>query len=611
MVAGSIARAASLGLVLLLACEQPRVRLAAPSETGDAGFALQRLAVKLTLDVRRGTVADRGALHALVDSPEFASSVALRILSPQLSQIASRPDTLETVATVLSEQDEPRAFYFRAPCTRDQIVEVEPWWAPGTRVPICASSYHPESTRDPASGKYCNGYFAQGADELSPLAAAACGCGPHLMNCVPSDEAYTQLARGISQEFIDTLARNVAADRPLGEVFTGTATVQNRYSRFAYARWRVMTGSPPAHLLVPDAAPALEERLEPYPGAHAGLLTSLFLAYEVDSQRARAMRRSTLLWCVNPGSGHVDASSLAMVGGANLREREGWQRVAGVPACATCHAHMDYGAQFFESITSAYIGTTNAHPPFPTGTASMYGTSLDDFRGTTERSPAGYARLALADVAFERCVASRVVDYLLPEGVTEADLADLEATFRRRGSLKDVVHRAIDLALSRPALATLADPLDVYCRDCHDGGERPLFEGGQARRDAVPAMIDAIAEGRMPPDLNLPRDTQRALVEALLPRAWDARGQVAGRAFYLAPRRYLQDRRAVGSALATNPACYPTSPSGPVDGKTVGMILDGPNALRMALAMSGSPGKARCEIAPDIWKLLFEDRASR
>jgi hypothetical protein len=593
-----------------------RTATAAGRQLDDSLPVSKRLALKLTMnaDLLSDDSATTESLHKLVDTSQFANYTALKILSPALAQISKTPEAfLETVATVLSTQTKPDGLYFRKPCPSSELVDVEPWWAPGTTVAICADSYHPETLRDPATGRYCSGYNAQGGDEMSAATVTACGCGPHLMNCVPSDDAYHDLANGITQEFVATLANVIASDKPLTEAFTGTATIQNNYARFAYARWQVMTGDAPASALLLDNKPSsLAPRVEPFKGAHAGLLTSLFLAYEVDSYRARAMRRSTLLWCVSPGSGHVTGQQLVALGGANLRELEGWQKVAAVPACSQCHAHMDYGAQFFSSFSSAYVGTTNFHRPFPTyqnATSTMYGSSMEDFRGRAPQTPAGFAQLALADDDFPRCMATRVANYLAPEGLDTQELQRLVQAFKKRMSLKDLVHEAISVVLSKhnDDEATADDIVAATCSDCHSDGDHTFFAGEVVNRHALPAMIDAVAEGRMPPSPELTRNQQRRLISTMIPLAWtDEASRKRASDFYLAPTKYLSDGRSVASVLARNPRCFPIKPAATSAGPSLEGFFDLSNAVRIALAMAQTPAHQDCQLTADDWQLLIE-----
>lgn len=627
--------AASLVLMAAGACSRPASpagpagpdQLAQAAPAPDARF-VERLALKLTYDASAlppgppGTELAR--LRGLLDTRAFAYDVALRILSRELSQNDATDG--ETIATLLRSEGAPPLYYVRRPCDRAQAVAVTPWWAPATTVLVCPEAYQPGNLWDPKTGWYCSGYFAQRGAELSAASLPQCGCGPNLVNCLPDNDVYDAFAYGMKQEVIDTVGDIVFRDAPLTDVFTTNQTVQNRYSRFAYARWRVMGGLQPSAVL-DDLPAARAPRSEPYPGAHAGILTMPYLQYEQDSMRARALRRHSLLWCISSGSGHVLSEDVMKVGATNLRELEGWKKLAASPGCTACHAHLDYGTQFFQTYSSAWVGVANSTPPLRHAeTGPMYGVDMEDLRGHAPLSPAGFARLAIDDKAFARCMTRRVTDYLVPEGLPAAEMDRLAARFRARPSLKDLVASTLEAALAWHAHNTSSraaaprpvgtmDDLRQRCADCHDEGPLRFFDGERLVPAALPAMIDAVAESRMPPGDDLERREQVQLISTMIDLAWTAPAdRQRARDFYLGAGYYLVDAFASRNVIDQSARCRG---AGANDGGndrahtarpvplTSGTLTD-LDALKLAMMMASSETGAKCGLARRDWHLLLE-----
>jgi len=335
-----------------------------------------------------------------------------------------------------------------------------------------------------------------------------------------------------------------------------------------------------------------------------------YLQYEQDSLRARALRRHSMLWCLSSGSGHVTSAEVNKIGATNLRALEGWKKLASSDGCTTCHAHLDYGAQFFKSYASSWVGVTNAAPPFPRGDerGPMYGLNIKDLRGEAALTPAGFAELALRDQRFAACMTKRVADYLAPEGLPQAQLQEMEHRFTERYSFKDLVKAGVEVALQKPT-PTVARPPSLAsvgerCAACHTDGPFAFFSGGKLSKVAVPAMIDAIAEGRMPPGPDLQREEQRQLVATLIDYGFDDQAQRdKARAFYLQRTVYLLDGLGTKAVIDNKRVCSPRK-SQVTPAMTSG-VLTTLDALKLATMIQSAEGGADCQLSSGDWDLLL------
>ena len=104
---------------------------------------------------------------------------------------------------------------------------MDAWWAPGKKVRICRSDYQPEAqtvTTRAGQTVYCEGQYGQ------LLAPARCGCGEHLLSCVPPELAAS-LEREQPLEAIRTIQWVIQHHRPYSEIVTMNATVRTSRAR--------------------------------------------------------------------------------------------------------------------------------------------------------------------------------------------------------------------------------------------------------------------------------------------------------------------------------------------------------------------------------------------
>src|SRR5262249_21713020 len=84
-------------------------------------------------------------------------------------------------------------------------------------------------------------------------------------------------------------------------------------------------------------------------GQHAGLITTPNVVNLLPGPRERQMVASDMVRCHEPRRVHVTAEGILALGTADFRfnaKFEGWQKLAHMPVCDSCHARIDYGTQF-------------------------------------------------------------------------------------------------------------------------------------------------------------------------------------------------------------------------------------------------------------------------
>lgn len=185
--------------------------------------------------------------------------------------------------------------YGEGVCVKEGFVYVEPYWAPGTTVKVCAfDAMAFELDRD---GERCDGTQGQNPD---------CGCGPRLQYCnaaVP-DEAFRA---SLAEEPGRIVEQVIRQRRPYHEAFTQRDTIVNGalahyYHYFANhdfrslgfdSRWVVSdpAASPPS---LPFDAPW---QTMPRDEVHAGALTTAGYLLRIGSNRGRANRFYTAFLC--------------------------------------------------------------------------------------------------------------------------------------------------------------------------------------------------------------------------------------------------------------------------------------------------------------------------
>jgi hypothetical protein len=224
------------------------------------------------------------------------------------------------------------------PDGRDGWVWVEPYWAPGTRLKVCAYEAQPRLTAEEtdASGRT----WTVPCHVTGGYVSRRCGCGPALAFCNAGP------TRGLIRDgFVEQLLRLVddvvQHDRPYTELLT-TRAVEVNGPVSHYLRWQ--WGFAADVLMVPDWTPPdvpftearTWVRAERGP-AHAGLLTLPAYLLKFQTNRSRANRFHNAFLCQPfqppPGGLRLTASS----------EPD----VAKRPGCAYCHQTLEPAAAWW------------------------------------------------------------------------------------------------------------------------------------------------------------------------------------------------------------------------------------------------------------------------
>jgi len=495
-------------------------------------------------------------IDALLARDELADHVAGAIvLGPIVSTIDEAAAQLIKLRTF--DAGGRRIHYLVDRCNPDDAVSVRPWWNAGT-IAICPRAYAPTHRIDPHTGYRCGS--RNQVDQLRNLVARQtaertavsedatyCGCGPALVFCVPDDDTRTAMARALEAEVTGTVAQLVREDRPLEEAFTRNETYRDSAADFFYQRSRLLAGEIDTLPSVEHDTPAWRPRPESWPGQHAGILTTYHMLYLSDGIRDRMRDLFSILWCSDRGSHGATAEAIYGLGVTDLRNGGGWQQLAAMPSCTDCHARLDYGMQFFRGFASSYDSLFAGRELVAPGTGPLYGNDVSDLRGHADLTPAGFARLAVAQPELATCAVQRVSRHVLGDAATTDDVAALAAVFAQTHRVRAVMREALRRFAMRwtavrsqgggsvpePAAAApgsaiavsreLRRVIDRSCLDCHDRGDRVDLRSAQLPRGLVVEMLGRVAWGDMPrPPHVLSHDDRDWVVRALIHQLWPA-----------------------------------------------------------------------------------------
>lgn len=217
-------------------------------------------------------------------------------------------------------------------CVQEGYVMVEPYWAPGTRIKVCAFDAQAD-TGDGTDGRSCSAY---NADEN-------CGCGPNLRACAQvNGDHELRMREALADEPARLFEHVVAERRSYLEAFTTQETLVNGASAHFY-RWMTgveseNSGGGVAYRTEMETMPAMdftsdEWRVVERGEAHAGVLTSFGYLMRFASNRGRANRFYSAFRCepFEPPAGGLP-EELDDDPPPNLRERAG---------CAGCHDTLE------------------------------------------------------------------------------------------------------------------------------------------------------------------------------------------------------------------------------------------------------------------------------
>ena len=238
---------------------------------------------------------------------------------------------------------------------REGWVMVEPYWAPGTEVKVCALE-----ARTAAVG-------SQGADcnTIQGMASGTCGCGPALNNC-GDVEAIQRVVDSLNAQVMHMVKAPIADGASYIDMLRGSTEPVNGAIAHYY-RYLARLASDPIILPPPVAVDALPdvpftdatwhivERTAP---VHSGILTSMSFLLRFQTARSRANQFHNAFLCapfVAPAGG-LPSPNDACSDEPNLRERCG---------CSHCHTRLDPSAAHWARFAEA--GTLYLDPErYPT-----------------------------------------------------------------------------------------------------------------------------------------------------------------------------------------------------------------------------------------------------
>ena len=174
-------------------------------------------------------------------------------------------------------------------CTMDGWVRLEPYWAPGTTIRVCAFDAQPHTDatpRDNGDPRTCD----QSGDD-DPL----CGCGPNLRHCTARGVNYDAVHEALLEEPARVFEAVIAAGEPYMNAFSTRATSMNGVLAHFY---RYLADDNDAELKnAPELAYDADWQLVERESYHSGILTTLGFLRRFASHRARVNRLYTAFLC--------------------------------------------------------------------------------------------------------------------------------------------------------------------------------------------------------------------------------------------------------------------------------------------------------------------------
>ena len=227
---------------------------------------------------------------------------------------------------------------------------------------------------------------------------------------------------------------------------------------------------------------------------------------------------------------NVTAEQIFALGVTNLREGDGWKKLAAMPVCTNCHARLDYGMQFFSGFPSSFIGRLYDPHRQASGSGPLYGSDIHDLLGEAPLTPQGYAQTVIKQPAFARCMVSDVSDHVFHGRASPEDERALAKAFEAGHRLRDVMREALlryarssklGVAPDRPTTdKPLRASLDEHCGNCHTTGSRDFLRQTTWTPELLTKITAAVAFGVMPPNEPLELGVRNALLSQLVAEAY-------------------------------------------------------------------------------------------
>jgi hypothetical protein len=359
-------------------------------------------------------------------------------------------------------RDEPATFDDRGrPVTveedgarREGWVEVEPYWAPGETIEVCA--FDAQARAVSSRGTDCSG----GGAFRDP----GCGCGPDLMWCRAG--ANRAVHRAFAEDVERRIGRIIREGRPYTEIFTSNVAFVNGPASFYLRNQRGLTQGvsfepvPYREELLPDLDYTdvdtwVEIQL---PDGHAGVLTSPAFLLRFQTNRARANRFYDSFLCqpFTPPPGGLPVADPEALAQPDLQKRDGckychailepaaahWGRwaqqgagfldPADYPAFrADCEACAQSGERCSRACRENYITRplTTAEEAY-VGQLYAYQFLKPEHFDHVEAGPRLLVQQAVVDDRFSGCVAQRAAESLLGRPLTEGERTQVDAWSR-------------------------------------------------------------------------------------------------------------------------------------------------------------------------------------
>ena len=563
----------ALGLVisvLLTACEREIADAAQPAghdaQLGSAAAIDLANDLAMLVGGRSSSPAELDQLASRQFSRDaYATYIGELLATPEAAQLAERVLRLDLggmraiktmgVLQHVEVQGE-KIYYVHKPCERGDAVQVKPWWDLSRSVLVCRDSYRPEVFGDD-TGALCTGHFG------SPLMPASpCGCGPNLIRCGDS-KTIEQLQSAVASEHKGTISYIVANDLPVQIIFSANESFRNGLAEFVYQRGRIETREITSLEEVPAWSSWPEKgkwapRHESRKGQHAGITTNNYFTQSADSVRLKMVDLFNPLWCDIVQSSGVSTDSLLDLTfhaeTVNFRSQTNPNDLASREGCSSCHARMDYGAQFYSGMQWSHVAThydprRQLDTPGP-----MYLLDIKDPRGTVKkRNPASFIQLALAQPEFPACIAQDFATHVFGKvGNRNSELiGELEQLVRKQSSYRVLFRRILEFYTDKrfaEMSAAGADPtrvttgggvtggvvamVDEHCSSCHDADDpRPpglIAKHGAGWCKAMGArcpdialeMLVPLANDRMPQNEPMGYVERVAMIKELAAYVW-------------------------------------------------------------------------------------------
>ena len=215
---------------------------------------------------------------------------------------------------------------------REGYVMVEPYWAPGTQIKVCAFDAQANLVTD--TGEACG---RGSIGKSSPQ----CGCGPNMRWCRQGD-INTQITRAMAEDVERRIAALIREDRPYTELFTTRRAFVNgplvHFFRHQAGLSDGISFEPVAVNVeqlpnIPFTEQTTWAEIE-LPAGHAGILTSPAYLLRFQTQRARTNRFFNAFLCepFQPPVGGIPVGDVAAMREPDLQKRHG---------CKYCHALLE------------------------------------------------------------------------------------------------------------------------------------------------------------------------------------------------------------------------------------------------------------------------------